>query len=119
MGEEPDRVAMVSDLRRETDRLDKRITDETDRLDKRITVESARLDKRITDESASLGKRITDESAKLTSRIVEEGEATRRHFDIMVEEVKAAVKLVAEVNAHHAVVPDDHESRLKQIEKTR
>jgi hypothetical protein len=45
-------------------------------------------------------------------------EETRRHFNIMVEKVEAAVKLVAEVNAHHAVVLDDHEARPKEIEKT-
>ena len=56
---------------------------------------------------------------KIQSMLAEEGETTRRHFNIMVEKVEAAVKIVAEVNSHHAVVLDDHETRLKQIEKTR
>ena len=37
---------------------------------------------------------------KIESKIAEEGETTRRHFNIMVEKVEAAVKIVAEVNAH-------------------
>ena len=86
MGDEPDRVALVSDLRLLRSELSERI----DRLEE-----------------------------KLTKRIASEGKTTRRHFKIMVEEVKAAVKLVAEVNAHHAVVLDNHETRLTQIEKTR
>ena len=46
-------------------------------------------------------------------------EDTRRYFTIMVERVESAVALVAEVNSHHGVVLDDHEVRLKRIEKTR
>jgi len=46
-------------------------------------------------------------------------EEMRRHFDIMVERVEAAVKIVAEVNTHHAVVLDDHQMRLKTIERKR
>lgn len=62
---------------------------------------------------------ITSTTIKLQTMIAEEGETTRRHFNIMVEKVEAAVKIVAEANSHHAVVLDDHETRLKQIEKTR
>ena len=56
---------------------------------------------------------------RLEQRIKEDGETTRRHFDIMVEKVQDAVKIVAEVNAHHAVVLHDHEHRLKRVEGTR
>ena len=79
MSEEPDRVAMLSDLKA----LERRISDELDK------------------------------------RIGQEGETTRRHFDIMVERVESAVRLVAEVNTHHASVLDNHESRLQRIEKRR
>jgi hypothetical protein len=87
MGEEPDRVAMVSDVRRE------------------LSVLRSEL-------SAEL-------RSELSARIKEEGETTRRHFNVMVEKVEAAVKIVAEVNARHAVVLDNHENRLSAIEKTR
>jgi uncharacterized protein YceH (UPF0502 family) len=63
-----------------------------------------------------LQQRFTD---ALEGRIAEEGKTTRRYFDIMVERVESVVKLVADVNSHHAVVLDDHEARLKSIEKRR
>jgi hypothetical protein len=55
--------------------------------------------------------------AQLEKRISEEGATTRTHFNVMVERVESAVKLVAEVNAHHATVLDNHENRLQKIEK--
>jgi hypothetical protein len=77
MEEEPDRVAMLSDLKR---------------LEERLT-------------------------ASVAGMIAKDHEETRRHFNIMVEKVESAVKIVAEVNAHHAVVLDNHETRLKAIEE--
>jgi len=38
---------------------------------------------------------------------------------VVAERVEGYMKLVAEVNAHHAVVLDDHESRLKTLEQDR
>jgi hypothetical protein len=60
---------------------------------------------------------LNDLEKRLEKRIGDEGAATRTHFDVMVERVESAVKLVAEVNAHHATVLDNHESRLQKIEK--
>jgi len=54
---------------------------------------------------------------RLEKRIAEEGATTRAHFDIMVEKVNDSVRLVAEVNGHHATILDNHESRLQKIEK--
>ena len=76
---EPDRVAMLSDLRK---------------LETNLKIE-------------------------LKALIAEEGKTTRRHFDVMVESVEGSMKLVAEATAHHAVVLDNHESRLTRIEKKR
>ena len=104
MGEEPDRIAMVSDLRMEAGAL-------------RAETTSLRAEMAATRDE--LSGRIDRLETKLTNRIVEESETTRRHFDIMVEKVEAAVRIVAEVNAHHAVVLDNHEFRLKKIEKAR
>ena len=52
-----------------------------------------------------LSERIDRITSTLSLRITEEGETTRRHFNIMVEKVEAAVKPVAE--------------RLEQIKKLR
>lgn len=57
--------------------------------------------------------------ARLVDRIVQEGETTRRHFDIMVERVNDTVKVVAEGVVHHTTVLDDHERRIKSLERRR
>jgi hypothetical protein len=54
---------------------------------------------------------------ELLARIQEDGETTRRHFNVMVERVEAAVRIVADVTAHHATVLGSHEIRLQAIEK--
>ena len=56
---------------------------------------------------------------QFSAQILAEGEKTRRHFDVVAERVESLVKLVAEVNSHHAIVLDDHEHRLKRIETER
>ena len=66
---------------------------------------------------STLTSALNDFEKRLEKRISEEGAATRTHFNVMVERVESAVKLVAEVNSHHSTVLDDHESRLQKIEK--
>lgn len=56
--------------------------------------------------------------AGIEARITEEAETTRRYFDIMVEQVKDRVKIIAEGVSHHGTVLDDHEHRLKTLERT-
>jgi len=53
----------------------------------------------------------------LDTRILEQGETMRRHFDVMVEKVEAAVRIVAEGHTHLWTVLDNHEVRLQAIEK--
>ena len=50
-------------------------------------------------------------------RLREQEEAIRRHFDVMVEKVEAAVRVVAEGHGHLRTVADNHEGRLQAIEK--
>ena len=57
------------------------------------------------------------ESKALRTEIAAEGEKSRRHMDVLFERVVSHVKLVAEVNSHHATVLDNHENRLQKIEK--
>jgi hypothetical protein len=64
-------------------------------------------------------ERIDGEFAKIRTEIKTEGEATRRHFDVMAETMHDSVKIVADATAHHAVRIDDHEKRLKRIERRR
>ena len=132
MSDEAERVAMLSDLQatearlkahfgtrlaEQTARLDNRIDEQTARLDNRIDEQTGRLDRRIDEQTGRLDKRIDQQTTRLEARISEEGKTTRHHFDIMVEKVEAAVKVVAEVNVHHTKVLDDHETRLQKVEK--
>jgi hypothetical protein len=68
---------------------------------------------------SELTSALTDLEDRLEKRITEEGATTRAHFDIMVEKVNDSVRLVAEVNAHHATILDNHESRIQKIERRR
>lgn len=56
---------------------------------------------------------------QIRAEIRAEGETTRRHFDIMAERMADSVKIVAEATAHHATRIDNHEKRLKQLERPR
>ena len=60
---------------------------------------------------------VAAEFKAVRSEIAAEGEKSRRHMDVLVERVESHVKLVAEVNSHHATVLDNHENRLQKIEK--
>lgn len=54
---------------------------------------------------------------QLEKRISDEGALTRTHFNVMVERVESAVKLVAEATPHHSTTLDDHEERLQKTER--
>jgi hypothetical protein len=97
---EPDRVAMLSDLHALRDELTERLEGRFDGLEARFDGLEARsdgLESRITS--------ITSVTSTLQTMIVEEGETTRRHFNIMVEKVEAAVKIVA-AHARHRVASE-------------
>jgi hypothetical protein len=50
-------------------------------------------------------------------RLKAEGEATRRHFDIVAEQVKDSITVVAESTARNIERLDDHEIRLPRVER--
>ena len=59
------------------------------------------------------------EFATLRLEMKAEGETTRRHFDVMVEKITDSVKIVAEATLHNTSRLDNHETRLKRLEKPR
>jgi len=121
MVEEPDRVAMLSDvtaLRSDVTALRSDVTvlrSDVTALETsvRSDVTSLRLD------VVALRSDLTALEERLEKRMKADHEETRRHFDIMVEKVETTVKLALEVNAHHGIILDDHENRLKKIEGRR
>lgn len=67
--------------------------------------------------NSALKTALDDFETRIEKRISEEGAATRTHFNVMVERVESAVKIVAEVNSRHSTVLDEREERLQKIEK--
>ena len=80
-----------------------------DGIDKRFDGIDERLD--------SIDARFVELRSDLEARIKEESVTTRRHFDVMVEKVEAAVRIVAEGHVHLKTIVDNHEVRLQTIEK--
>ena len=91
-------------------KIDDRFTGIDDRftgIDDRFT----RIDNRL--------EKIEAELLTVRAEIKSEAESTRRHFDIMVEKMADSVKIVAEGTAHHSLRLDNHETRIKRLEKRR
>ena len=63
-----------------------------------------------------IDERFTRMDERFDRRLREEHETTRRHFDVMVEKIEAAVRIVAEGHHHLRTVVDNHEVRLQAIE---
>jgi hypothetical protein len=142
MSDEADRVARVSDLAaletRLLGELERRTSEEgaairhhiehrfgefQQHVDERVNEEGTavrqHIETRFSDVQQNAEKRFRDFEQNAEKRSAEDAVTTRRYFDIMVEKVEESVKLVAEVTAHHSTRLDDHERRLKKIEKRR
>jgi uncharacterized protein YicC (UPF0701 family) len=124
MSESVDRPAMVSDVVAATSELRQAMQSDIGSAKSELREEIAAAKSELREEIAAATSELREEIATAKSElkadfraaITREGRRTRRHFNVMVEKVEAAVKIVAEVNSHHATVLDDHEARLKTIE---
>jgi hypothetical protein len=65
---------------------------------------------------ARIDERFDRMEERFDRRLREEHETMRRHFDVMVERIEAAVRIVAEGHHHLRTVVDNHEVRLQAIE---
>jgi hypothetical protein len=90
---------------------------------KNVRSEMAKEFKNVRSEMAEEFKNVRAEMADALNRVYQairaEGETTRRHFDVMVEKMSDSVRIVAEATAHHTVRLDNHEKRLKRLERPR
>lgn len=94
------------------DTVDKRfeaIEKRFDAVDERVEAVDNRFD--------IVEKDLRELRTDIEARIKEDGEATRRHFNVMVEKVEAAVRIVAEDRGDLQTVADNHEVRRRTIEK--
>jgi hypothetical protein len=64
-------------------------------------------------------KNVDDQFSKIRAEAQDHAETTRRHFDIVAESLRESVKIVAEGNAHGSSRLDNHETRLKRLERPR
>lgn len=81
----------------------------------------ARIDERFDEIRQEIRQEIREEMrdfrVEIEGRIQEQHETTRRRFDVMVERVETAVRIVAEGYNHLRTVVDNHEVRPQAIEK--
>jgi archaellum component FlaC len=105
------RTTVVEGFRKVEERLE-RVDQRLDTMDQRFEKVDERFS-HIDDKFVRLDQAMKDMRAEIKA----EGETTRRHFNVMVERVEAAVRIVAEVNAHQGTVLGNHEVRLQAIEK--
>ena len=87
-----------------------------DAIDGRLARIDERFD-RVDSEFVKVRQEMRGYHDALEARILEQSETMRRHFDVMVERVEAAVRIVAEGHVHLRTVLDNHEVRLQAIEK--
>ena len=92
-----------------TEELHREMADGFKRVDERFVANDERFD--------AIDAKFDALRSDLEARIKEEGDTTRRHFDVMVEKMEAAVRIVAEGYVHLRAIGDDHEARLQAIEK--
>ena len=93
-----------------------RIDERFARIDERFVRIDERFD-RMDERFDRMDERFARMEERFDRRLREEHETTRRHFDVMVERIEAAVTIVAEGHHHLRTVLDDHEVRLQAIEK--
>jgi hypothetical protein len=94
------------------------VVDDSDRAAKVSDLEALerRLDERLEAQSEQLMRHVDE---RLNMRLGAQSEEIRRHFDMVAEQMRDDVKGLADGTAHHTMVLDDHEARLKKIERRR
>jgi len=75
--------------------------------------------KRVDDQFVAVGTRMEALRTELRAEMRAEGETTRRHFDIVAEQFKEYVKVLADGTARNTERLDDHDKRLTELEQPR
>lgn len=70
-------------------------------------------------EMAAGFEKVDDRFDKVDARIKAEGETTRRHFDIVAEQFRDYVKVLADGTARNTERLDGHEIRITTLEQPR
>ncbi len=75
--------------------------------------------KRVDDQFVAVGTKMEALRTELRADMKAEGETTRRHFDIVAEQFKEYVKVLADGTARNTERLDDHDKRLAALEHPR
>jgi chromosome segregation ATPase len=95
-------------------RVDERFT----KVDERFTKVDERFTK-VDEQLTKIDERFTQLETRLSEEIRTAAAQTRHHFDVVAEDLKSTIRVVAEGHGHHATVLDDHEARLQRLEQGR
>jgi hypothetical protein len=95
--DDSDRVARVSDVKAATESL-------------RAEMQAMR---------AELVGRIDGVEGRLVQAIREDGEQTRRHVATVMGQMHDSLKTIADAIAHNTAILENHDKRLKKLEKAR
>ena len=106
---------MTDDLRSEMKGGFKRVDDELVAF--RTEVQAGF--KRVDDQFVAVGTKIEALRTELRAEMRADGETTRRHFDIVAEQFKEYVKVLADGTARNTERLDDHDKRLTALEQPR
>jgi chromosome segregation ATPase len=109
-------------------KIDDRFTKMDDRftkIDDRFTTIDARFTKvderftKVDEQLTKIDQRFTQLETHLREEIRTAAAETRRHFDVVAEDLKSTIRVIAEGHEHHSTVIDDHEARLQRLEQGR
>ena len=75
-------------------------------------------DERRSDMEKGFG-RVDNEFAAVRAEIKQSADDNRRYFQMLTGQIRDSVTIVAEVTAHNSSRLDNHEKRLKTLEKPR
>ena len=100
------------------DELRDEMTNRFERTDARVERTETRISE-LRDDMIVRFERIDSEFVKMRAEMKAGQETTRRHFEVWAEKMNDSIKIVAEATAHQTVRIDDHEKRLKRVERLR
>jgi hypothetical protein len=106
---------MTDDLRSEMKAGFKRVDDEFVAV--RTEVQAGF--KRVDDQFVAVRTEMQALRTELRAEMKAEGETTRRHFDIVAEQFRESVKVLADGTARNTERLDDHDKRLTALEQPR
>jgi BMFP domain-containing protein YqiC len=91
----------------------------TDDIRREMTAGFKKVDdhfKNVDDQFVAVRTEMQAFRAELKAEIRSEGETTRRHFDVVAEQFKEYVKVLADGTARNTERLDDHDRRLTALE---